>query len=244
MTFGTMALQSAFTFSNQLSQDMIKQRSDMLFNDLANMLCASFQDGKSSTAAEKVFQMPELLENILVFVPTKQLFVIRRVSSIFRNVVEVAPTLKYSLFLAHQPRPTFSNDGMPIMTPLVESLLSNLGFKIVDYWYRDGDRPHLILQFNRPRLRIPSQSNTMDGLPRNELKASWRCTKITAFPTPITVQLEDGGGPGAWQYSASRDLNGEQATLGALWDFAYQNRDAAIVKPKNAHKKKRAPSRR
>jgi hypothetical protein len=55
-----------------------------------------------TTAAQRVLLLPELLENILYYLPTRNIYGVRRACATWEGVIERSITLKAKMFLVQQ----------------------------------------------------------------------------------------------------------------------------------------------
>jgi hypothetical protein len=71
----------------------------------------------SDSAREKVLYLPELLEHILLCLPTKRIYGIRRVCKTWDTLLQTSPALKIHMFLAHDTK-----YGLTLMNPILSDI--------------------------------------------------------------------------------------------------------------------------
>lgn len=170
----------------------------------------------------KVFVIPELLEEILHYVPLKILFVVQRVNTTFRNTIAGSERLQRKMVLRQSP--VVPNQDFPCADLLMNHLL-------VETWIRDHNFSNVFCDYQRKDLSVScymhinfslynlstgrswlrkSKSSKVPALP-HDLHASWRRTKITTMPCVVHVSIAV-----SWRTYIYRDimfLEG-QGTLG------------------------------
>lgn len=202
---------------------------------------------KSSTptgvAASKVFAIPELLDEILLYLPLKQLFAIQRVSKAFHDTIGASDRLKRRMFLVHQ------NTTSPLARPLTEDLINpliryhfgrgdhwNVSYFIF-HWYdyaaerwaylqTANSNIHDVSRIRDRKLKhawgwkenyIPYESIRRLPPDRDE---SWKKTKLTAVPCLVDAAI----GVTTMQRGYSRTIRFHAGT-GTLGDFEKCVRD-------------------
>ena len=190
-----------------------------------------------SVAVLKVFAIPELLEEILLYLPLKQLFAVQRVSKVFRDTIAASDPLKRRMFLAYPT--TGSTSARPATEDLINPLLRyNFGsaeFYSVSYfifrWYDYPANKWCFLQTAGSNIRdvsrirdrklkhawgwkenyIPYESIRQLPADRDE---SWKKTKLTAVPCLVDATI----GVTTMQRGYSRQIRFHDGT-GTLGDF-------------------------
>ena len=85
----------------------------------------------------------------------------------------------------------------------------------------------LYLRFYRDDLKEPQDLNQLFDCAK---EGTWRLTKITNFPVVTRIRFSGGEKP------MDIGLEGQEATLGTLWDLALRVRKRSITKWQNLHK--------
>ena len=218
--------------ANSTAVTTCKQLVDTM--DLAQLSAIQYhiQKRKYPIVAGKLFNVTELVENILVNVEdVRDIFLAMRVNRKFRDGVRSSAHILRRLFLIPEPSLVISELGFPLLNPLLDDVLHSLGFELK--WLRDGnDHVDLQLEFEREVHYATKESPA--ELQRLEDKATtgtWRLTAITNFPMDVLVILaNDKCGKNAIPSKPSFELTAEQATIGRLWDVAMAVRKDSLRK--------------
>lgn len=67
------------------------------------------------SAAQQVFDLPELLENIFVFLPERNIVVSKRVCRYWKQAIEGSVKIQRKLFLVADPS---ANEDTPVLNPM------------------------------------------------------------------------------------------------------------------------------
>ncbi|KAF7190954.1 hypothetical protein HII31_08113 [Pseudocercospora fuligena] len=81
------------------------------------------------SAAARTFTVPELLEQILLHLPTLDLLLVQRVSAQFRDAVVCSKQVRRALFLESEPGPQDQNDPVRRLNPLIERMFEREDIK-------------------------------------------------------------------------------------------------------------------
>lgn len=119
-------------------------------------------------AANEIFAIPEILENILLHLPMQDLLLAQRVDKTFHGVINSSIHIKRALFFQLQPQ-TDGNDGLttpPRLNPLLRKMFpARLGRNAVDYTGKlDSNRDqvfHAMAQSGQSRFTLPENSLPM-----------------------------------------------------------------------------------
>ena len=172
---------------------------------------------RAAAAAAKSFAIPEVLENILIYLPFTDLFVVVRVDRTFRDLVASSLPLYRSLFITYQPHLELAHGKTPTTNPFLHRVLEDLDFTLIDNIFEDMV---LYLRFYRDDLKEPQDLNQLFDCAK---EGTWRLTKITNFPVVTRIRFTGGEKP------MDIGLEGQEATLGTLWDLALRVRKRSIT---------------
>ena len=190
-----------------------------------------------SDLALKVFAIPELLEEILLYLPLRPLFAIQRVNKSFRDTIAASDRLKRKMFLAYHT--SGISDPRPHAEDLINPLLRYHFGKGADYgatwfifrWYDYAASKWCFLQTANSSVRDVSQIRDRklkhawgwkeNYIPYESLRhlpadrdESWKRTYLTSAPCLVDASI----GVTTMDRGYSRQIRFPEGT-GTLGDF-------------------------
>lgn len=186
-----------------------------------------------ATASSKVFDLPELLELILLLVDEKDhsllmtdefnlgqikaLFTLQRVNSKFKAVLDGSRVLQGRMCLRSFSEAEYlalrtnrSTKGMPP----IEYAANHLSGRLIVEYLRNDEGPCTIWLFRFSGLRTELGIEGRTRL-HCEMHASWRKIRLLPYPCTVSIIVR------FWYstFSKTFELSREQATLGDLCDL-------------------------
>jgi hypothetical protein len=196
----------------------------------------------TDVARRAVFDTPELLENIILFLPVKDVFAkVQRLSRSWKAVVDSSHAIQTKLWLRSQSgtviQPTkYSNDhafevhdwfqelAYPmypsdvVLNPFLEIDSASFYTTPMSSFFESTESPYAVTLFGRSR--------SVNGNDRPAVQSShnWRNMYLTEPPittASLRVHFRQGSGDhsGSWIESAIRDPNG--TTFGLFYDMCW-----------------------
>jgi hypothetical protein len=138
-------------------------------------------DTTSTSAAERVLLLPELLEQILLFLTFKELYRARRVCKTWDNAIEASPVLKTAMFLTATDKDDASErDFNPILeADLIPKLLKSGPVDVSDptipAWERPDASWRKMLVANQPNrfVRVKLVKEHGDSAMHRRIETDW-----------------------------------------------------------------------
>ncbi|KAK3696166.1 hypothetical protein LTR37_018068 [Vermiconidia calcicola] len=177
-----------------------------------------------TSAAAKVFAIPELLEHILLLVgegtryediaTIQQLFALRRVNKEFYHTIRGSPKIQRAMYLLPSPVGDLATAGVPYtINPLLRGRILDMAtfavaFRTLSIAPGDGTGSLIIESTFKDSMRFMTNIRLLPG-------TSWRAMLLTSSPCSIEVRVPVLFRKGQW----SATLNGA-STLGELIDLS------------------------
>lgn len=157
---------------------------------------------KAASATTHVLSTTELLEATLLYVPWKQLFILRGTNMFFKNTIDGSRLLQRKMLLSYQHTGCIPSPGLEALSPLVYDYFQNLVFShkwTVDVALPDLDTspPQMALLRRSPRSQGGSELVThvlrwRQGCPHFRTSpyrssGSWSTTLLTSQRTDFQI---------------------------------------------------------
>ncbi|KAK4542631.1 hypothetical protein LTR36_006680 [Oleoguttula mirabilis] len=169
----------------------------------------------AATMASKTFAVPELAEAILLNLPRGDMFVLRRVSLLFKQTIEGSPRLMRAMFLEYM----LDDDSIPTtVNPLLSSIVAKAGFQLGPRYWIAATNTYRIVLYNHSGFRSVEEK----GLQKYaSWGASWRKTWVTSREVAVEIHYMQGGSYNRYKQDKLYDLDGWVPTLGQLFDMSW-----------------------
>ena len=186
------------------------------------------RDKGSLSAVTKVFNTVELVENILLHLPIKDIFVTTTVHPIIRDVVAGSTKLQKVMYRMHEVDSVQPGHRITI-NPLIDLVLQQLGLKLMEPYLDDdklytrllGPSGQLAIDVLRDTIKPDCVAGYRDRIASLQ-KRGWQYLKITNAPVDIELSVVVNGGEQGISEAVVDELTDGRDRLGDVWDALHE----------------------